>query len=512
MNDAIATIDPAHVIAEIDPRLYGSFVEHLGRCVYGGIYEPGHATADSHGFRCDVADLVRDLRVSIVRYPGGNFVSGYNWEDGVGEREKRPRRLDLAWTTTETNHFGTNEFIDWCRFVGTQPLMAVNLGTRGMDDARRLLEYSNHPGGTALSDLRIAHGWTEPHAIKTWCLGNEMDGFWQTGHKTAEEYGRLAAETARVMRQFDKNLELVACGSSTNALPSFPEWDRIVLEHAYEQVDFISLHNYVNDIERTPAEYLATPLLLENQLRTIVALCDYMQARHRSKKTMMLCFDEWNVWDFKKHQNPDNFQPWQESPAQLEQIYSHIDTIVFGGLLITLLKQAARVRIACCAQLVNVIAPIMTTSEGTAWKQGIYYPLLHCSRYGRGELIAMRLTSAVYPTKEFGDVSFIDSVATRDPGNGNITVFAINRHETTGLPVTLNFLGDCSYRLLEHIVLVHPDPHACNNATEPETLAPTALVSKESSGKSLVVTLPRLSWNVLRLEISGAGKNSGQRQ
>lgn len=498
MTSATATLDPSLVLTDIDPRLYGNFVEHLGRCVYGGIYEPGHPTADDAGFRGDVTALVRDLRVPIVRYPGGNFVSAYDWEDGVGPREQRPRRLDFAWKTTETNQIGTNEFIDWCRLVGAEPLMAVNLGTRGMNDARRLLEYCNHPGGSALADLRIAHGWREPHAIKTWCLGNEMDATWQTGHKTADEYGRLAVETARVMRQFDDTLEIVACGSCSPGLPTYPEWDRVVLEHAYDQIDFLSLHLYVNDLERTVADYLAAPLLMEQQIRAITGLCDYMQVRHRSKKRMMLCFDEWNVWDW-HYMHPADFRPWQEAPSQVEQTYRLIDTLVFGGLLITLIKHAARVRIACVAQLVNVIAPIMTATGGPAWKQGIYYPLLHGSRYGRGEVVSLQVRSQTYPTATFGEVPCLDAVATRDPSTGDLTLFAINRHQSEPLSLSVRLLDGGPYSLREHLVLTHADPLATNTREAPDTLRPHRAEGTKVCGDLISATLPALSWNVVRL-------------
>ncbi len=253
-------VDKAYTIGEVDKRLYGSFVEHLGRAIYGGVYEPGHPTADEHGFRQDVIDLVKGLKVPIIRYPGGNFVSGYNWEDGIGPKENRPRRLELAWRTIETNEVGVNEFVTWANKVDAEVMMAVNLGTRGIDAARNLVEYCNHPQGTYWSDLRRAHGYAEPHRIKVWCLGNEMDGPWQIGHKTAHEYGRLAAETAKVMKWVDPSIELVACGSSNRGMRTFPEWEATVLEHTYEYVDYISLHTYYGNRENDLGNFLAKSL------------------------------------------------------------------------------------------------------------------------------------------------------------------------------------------------------------------------------------------------------------
>jgi alpha-N-arabinofuranosidase len=444
---------------------------------------------------------VRELAPPVVRYPGGNFVSAYNWEDGVGPRESRPRRLDFAWKTSESNQVGTNEFVDWCRRVGAAPLMAVNLGTRGLEAARRLLEYCNHPGGSELSDLRATHGFREPHKIRTWCLGNEMDSPWQTGHKTQDEYGRLAAETARAMRQFDPDLELVACGASGPSLPTFPEWDRVVLEHAYEQVDYISAHLYVNDTNRTPEEFLATSRIMENQLQTLTGLCAVMQTRKRSEKRMMICFDEWNVWDHSRYLNPEGFREWQEAPAQLEQPYRLIDTIVFGSLLITLLKNAARVRIACVAQLVNVIAPIMTEPGGSSWKQGTYFPLLHGSRFGRGELVSLQVQSPDYETREFGRVPYIEAVATRNPESGEVTIFAINRHLAESIELQAQLLGATGYQLKEHITVSGDEPECVNTADRPDAIKPE--IQEESSvkdGRFLSASLKPLSWNVLRLE------------
>jgi alpha-N-arabinofuranosidase len=296
MKEAKVTIDRDFSIAETDPRLFGAFVEHLGRCVYGGIYEPGHSTADERGFRRDVLELVRELAPTIIRYPGGNFVSGYNWEDGVGPVENRPRRLDLAWMSTEPNTFGTNEFMDWCRVAGVEPMMAVNLGTRGPDDARRLLEYCNFPSGTELSDLRRSHGWEKPHNVRFWCLGNEMDGPWQMETKTAWEYGRIAAEAAKLMKWIDPTIELAACGSSSRNMPTFGSWEDTVLDHSFDHVEYISLHTYLNNYADDTPAFLASPDLMDSFIEEVVAIADAVAARKRSPKRIMLSFDEWNVW------------------------------------------------------------------------------------------------------------------------------------------------------------------------------------------------------------------------
>ena len=344
MPVASVRLHPASVIGATDKRLFGAFIEHLGRCVYGGIYEPGHPTADERGFRRDVLALVRELAPTIMRYPGGNFVSGYDWEDGVGPRENRPRRLDLAWMSTETNQFGTNEFIDWCRLTGIEPMLAVNLGTRDGDAARRFLEYCNHPGGTALSDLRRDHGWPLPHEVKLWCLGNEMDGPWQMQAKTADEYGRIAAEAAKMMKWIDPSIELAACGSSGRNMPTFGAWESTVLDHCFDHVDTISLHTYINDYAADTPAFLAAPDLMDELIEEVAAIADAAAAKRRSAKRIMLSFDEWNVWYRTRRKPEDRVKPgWPAAPPILEEAYTMQDALAFGGMCISLLNHADRV-------------------------------------------------------------------------------------------------------------------------------------------------------------------------
>lgn len=477
---------PRGQLTQIDPRLFGSFVEHLGRCVYTGIFEPDHPTADEGGFRGDVKALVEELAPTVLRYPGGNFVSTYRWEDGVGPLADRPVRLDPAWRTTEPNLIGTNEFVPWCRSIGAEPMLAFNLGTRGVAEALDYWEYCNHPGGSQLSDLRIAHGHPQPHDIRLWCLGNEMDGPWQMGHKTAEEYGRLACETARALKQCDPKLELVVAGSCSAGLPTYPEWDRIVLEHTYEFVDYISLHIYVNDEALDLPSYLAVGVRMDAMIRTIAATCDYVKAHKRSKKEVHLAFDEWNVWHW-KNLHPPGFEPWSQHPPQVEQIYSLIDTVIFGSLLITLLRHADRVRIANLAQLVNVIAPIMTRPGGGVWRQPIFYPFQQASQWGRGKLLPSLVESPTYPTAEFGAVPFVDAVAVEEEETGVVTFFVINRHQQES--VVFDLPSHCV--VTSHTVLTDEDPLATNSEDAPDRLVPQ---SAKSPG-----TLPPLSWNVIQL-------------
>ncbi|WP_080832963.1 alpha-N-arabinofuranosidase [Cohnella massiliensis] len=488
-------------IGDVDPRLYGSFIEHLGRAVYGGIYEPGHPSADEQGFRADVLELAKTLQVPIVRYPGGNFVSGYNWEDGVGPAEQRKRRLELAWRTIEPNTFGLNEFMDWCRKAGTEAMMAINLGTRGPNEARELVEYANHPSGTYLSDLRIRHGYRDPHGIKTWCLGNEMDGPWQIGHKTATEYGRIALESAKVMKWVDPSIELVVCGSSSTEMPTYPEWEATVLDHTYDHVEYISLHRYYGNRDGDSASFLASSMDMDEFIKTVVATADYVKAKKRSKKEMYLSFDEWNVW-FHSNDADKKIEPWQIAPPQLEDVYNFEDALVVGCMLISLLKRADRVKMACMAQLVNVIAPIMTENGGRAWKQTIYYPYMHASVFGRGTALVPLVQSSRYDSKSYTDVPHIEAVAVHNEEAGELTVFAVNRHLSDPLGVDIDLRSFGAASLIEHIELTSDDLKAVNTADDPDRVKPVSGTgSVAAEGLVFAARLPKASWNVLRFKV-----------
>jgi alpha-N-arabinofuranosidase len=402
-------LDPTDTVAPVDDRVFGSFVEHMGRCVYGGIYEPGHPTADEDGFRGDVLELVRDLGVTVVRYPGGNFVSGYEWEDGVGPREERPRRLELAWRSIESNEVGTDEFMRWAGRAGVQPMLALNLGTRGVADARNLVEYVNAPPGTKYADWRVRNGREDPYGVRLWCLGNEMDGPWQLGQKTAVEYGRLAAEAGKVVRLVDPEAELVVCGSSHSRMPTFQAWESTVLDLTWDVADHVSLHTYYDPADYADADaYLAASLDLDRMITTIAATADSIAGRKRSPKRIGLCIDEWNVWH--QQANPahtDVTGPFRVAPELAEDRHDMSDALVVGSLLITMLRHADRVRIACEAQLVNVIPLMRTVPGGIAWRQTSYYPFQHAARYGRGTVLRLHAEGPTYAVEGEGAVNYI---------------------------------------------------------------------------------------------------------
>ncbi|MCL2819885.1 MAG: alpha-N-arabinofuranosidase [Oscillospiraceae bacterium] len=494
------TVNKSFIIDKVDKRLYGTFVEHLGRCVYEGIYEPGHKTADNKGFRGDVKDLVKELNTTFIRYPGGNFVSGYNWEDGIGPAGDRPKRLDLAWKTLETNEVGLHEFIGWANDIGAETNMAVNLGTRGIEEARNILEYCNHKSGTYWSDLRRKNGAEEPFNLKTWCLGNEMDGPWQMGAKTAEEYGRIAAEAAKLMKLTDERIELVACGSSFNKMPTFASWEATVLEHTYEHIDYLSLHSYYANRTNDIKSYLAESISMDNFIKSVVAICDYVKAKKHSKKTVNLSFDEWNVWYHSNTQDDKirEEEPWSVSPPILEDVYNFEDALLVGCLLITLLKNCDRVKIACLAQLVNVIAPIMTEKGGAAWRQTTFYPFKHAANLGHGTVLRSNIECPSYECETFSDVPFIETVAVNNEDCNELIVFAVNRSLDKAMELEIDAQGFDLSGTSSFTELCGYDLKAVNTKDKTQVIPREKTGVKINSGTVLAELSP-LSWNVIRL-------------
>ena len=511
MSRARISIDRDFTVAEVPRRLFGSFVEHMGRCVYTGIYEPGHPEADDQGFRGDVLELTKELGATVIRYPGGNFVSGYNWEDGIGPVADRPRRLDGAWHTVESNAFGLHEFVDWSKKAGTEIMEAINLGTRGVDAAREIVEYANHPGGTYFSDLRAKNGHKDPFGIKLWCLGNEMDGPWQIGHKTAQEYGRLAQEAAKAMRLVDSSIELVACGSSNSGMPTFGAWEQTVLTHTYEEVDYLSLHAYYQEQDGDAESFLASAVDMDYFIESVVATADAVRAKGKHKKHINLSFDEWNVWYSRPadSDSPEQIsqQSWQEHPRVIEDKYNVTDAVVVGTLLNSLLRHGDRVKIANQAQLVNVIAPILAEPNGPAWRQTIFHPFARMAELAKGQIMRTVVDSDKVETSRFGDADLVDVSVTWDEGTGRMALFLANRGLDGAADVEVRLGGFDAGSVIRAEVLDVPmglDRFAKNTLTLPNQVGLRALDGVAAAGNKLTLTLPALSWAVVELNVEKA--------
>lgn len=496
-------LDTRRTIAPLDRNLFGSFLEHLGRAIYEGIYDPGSKLADANGFRKDVIDEVRSLGVPIIRYPGGNFVSGYNWLDGIGPKQDRPRVLDKAWNSINTNQFGTDEFMLWCKAAGTQPLMGLNLGTGTPEQAATLVEYCNVEKGTRWSDLRRKNGIAEPYKVEHWCLGNEMDGPWQIGHMNATEYGFKAADAARQMRYVDNSLKLVACGSSGPFMPTYLEWDREVLEQCYEWVDALSLHRYFGNTEeetgKDSAKYLAMNLTMDRQIMETLAVCDMVRGRKRSPKQLWLSFDEWNVWYRERTGDAVNGHE-QTAPHLLEEIYNLEDGLLVGGLVNTLLRHADRVRIACLAQLINVIAPIMTNASGL-YRQTIYYPYSWGLQMARGDVLNVLTNSPVYDVKGIGSVPYLDVVATFSKESRNIALFVLNRDLSNAHDIDVVWEDQAPTKVENAVVLTGSDLKASNSFSEPKRVAPADFPKPTTTGGHTKFEVPARSYTVVQWNV-----------
>ena len=491
-------LDSRRTLPALDRNIFGSFLEHLGRAIYEGIYDPNSKFADANGFRKDVLEEIQKLQVPIIRYPGGNFVSGYHWLDGVGPKRDRPKVLDKAWNTLETNQFGINEFLAWCKIVGTQPLLGLNLGTGTPESAAALVEYCNIEKGTKWSDLRRKHGIADPYQVKHWCLGNEMDGPWQIGHMSAAEYGEKAADAGRQMHYVDPSLKLIACGSSGPTMPTYLEWDRQVLEQCYDFVDAISLHRYFDNTSETGgdcAKFLALNLSMERQIAEVAAVCDYVQGRKRSPKKLWLSFDEWNVW-YRARSGSAMDGDRKEAPHLLEEVYNLEDALLVGGLLNSLLRNSNRVRVACLAQLVNVIAPIMTNSNGF-YRQTIYYPYNWALQYARGAVLDVLVEPGPsYEVPGYGQVPYLDVAGTINPDDGKVSVFILNRDLSKSHQLEVNWEAKPGSRLLTSYVLTGSDLKAVNGFDAPQRVTPQAAEKPLTSGSVTKIELPPRSYSV----------------
>ncbi|HEX5689553.1 MAG TPA: alpha-L-arabinofuranosidase C-terminal domain-containing protein, partial [Roseiflexaceae bacterium] len=422
-------VDTNRAIGEISPLLFGGFAEHMGRCIYEGIYEPGSPLADENGFRRDVLAALREINYRVMRYPGGNFLSGYNWLDGVGPREQRPRRRELAWRSIETNQFGTDEFMQFCREIDTEPMMAVNLGTGTIQSAADLVEYCNAPTGSYYADMRARNGHAEPYDVRYWCLGNEMDGPWQIGHLGAQEYALKALEAAKLMKLHDPSIALIVCGSSNTVLPTYPEWDRVVLETCWDKVDYLSLHYYADNYANDTGSYLALTRQFENHLDTLAGILRYVKSKLRSQHDVYLSWDEWNVWYKDKQQHGG----WVEAPHLIEEVYNLEDALVVAQWLNVFLRRCDVLKIACIAQIVNIIAPILTNADGLV-KQTTFYPLMLFSRYAAGNSLDALVQAPTYQTRLFGEMPLVDASASYDAASGRGAVFLVNRSQSDTLP------------------------------------------------------------------------------
>lgn len=500
-------IDKNYCKSQIDPLIWGSFTEHLGRCIYGGLYQPGHPEATSAGLRQDVIDEVKDLGISLVRYPGGNFVSNYNWKDGIGPKKDRPKRLDFAWATVETNQFGIDDFIAWARAANVEPMIAVNLGTGTVKEAAELVEYCNHPGGTYWSDLRKKNGHEKPYGIKYWCLGNEMEGDWQAGHLSAENYAAKALEAAKMMRWVDPDIKLIACGSSYHVLPQYLEWDRIVLNKLYPHIDYISTHYYASRGNRSDQDFILSWTELDQHLSNAQAAVNFVKGKREEKHQIPICLDEWNVWNFSdlKIDGPEDLlgatelevtsaDRWETAPPILQEKYSLLDALTFAGLGITIINHSDSIGIACLAQLINAIAPITTRDDDAILRQSIWYPLKQFTEKARGQALDYHLVCDNIST-DSGDMPKLHSAVVKDNEKEKLYIFVLNAALDSACPLDIS-VADSTVKVSEWSILQGSDLQATNTFSSPDNIR----MNQVSCPNEPTLTIPPASFSVITLE------------
>ncbi|MFL6110297.1 MAG: alpha-N-arabinofuranosidase, partial [Catenulispora sp.] len=466
------------------------------------IYEPTHPKADEWGFRQDVTDLVHELGVTAVRYPGGNFVSGYDWRDGIGPVADRPARLDLAWRTVESNAVGTDEFLAWAARTSLDPIMAVNLGTGTLHDAAELVEYCNVSSGTSITDQRLGNGTAKSHDVRTWCLGNEMDGPWQIGHTTAADYGHRAAEAGKAMRTVDPTIELIACGSSSREMPTFGAWEDTVADLTFDVADYLSMHAYY-DGTRPRRDYLASGHRLDRFIRDVIACADAVSARRGSDKRLKIALDEWNVWSSTASGSPAGLvRDLSPTPPRItEDPYAPLDAVVLGDLLISILNHADRIRIACLSLLVNVSAPITTEPDGPAWRQPTFHPFAVTAALARGTALRTVVQSEPLATERHGTVPALSAAATLDEDTGRLALFMVNRSpDTTTVTIDHSAFGAVTTRSAQ-LLRAEPDcePGRGSGDDQHGVLADWERIDNRSAHAEL--ELPPLTWLAVHLTV-----------
>ena len=497
MDPTTLTLHTGFTVGDVDERIFGGFLEHMGRSVYEGVYDPASAHADAQGLRTDVLGALDRLHLPLVRYPGGNFVSGYHWEDGVGPRPERPTLRELAWSSIEPNDFGTDEFMDLCAKLDWTPMLAVNLGTGSPEEARNWVEYCNSPAGTRYADQRVANGYDAPHGVPIWCLGNEMDGPWQLGHRPAKEYAIVAKQAARMMKIVDPSIELVACGSSLPDMSTYLSWDQEVLEYLGGSADYISLHRYVGNHNDDTADFLAVTNSVDAQIEAVDSLCRFVQAKRKGRRRPMLCFDEWNVW----YKNMEMDGANKFAPPLIEETYNLEDALVVAGFLNSFIRHADVVRIANIAQLVNVIAPVRTRGDDLLI-QSIFHVFEQFSRRRTGTSLQCAVDGPSYDAATYGATPMLDASAIHDTKGHRLHVFATNRSVDEQMDLTINLADAPLTGISSSVIVTADDPKAHNTFDDQQVVTAQEYEANKLIDGSAICQLPPLSFVALTFELA----------
>jgi alpha-L-arabinofuranosidase len=491
LTRAHITVDTNRIIGDIDPKIYGNFIEHLGRCIDGGVFQEGSRLSDASGYRKDVFQAAKDLHIGLLRWPGGNFSSNYHWQDGIGPRDQRPPRLEMAWGTIESNRFGTHEFLQYTEMLGTEPYICVNLGTGTWTEAQQWVEYCNFAGDTGVTRIRKQNGRAQPWKVTHWGLGNEIDGPWQMGHRSADDYGKFALEAAKLMKLTDPNIKLIAAGSSNYGAGSdWTGWNRTILEYLRRHADYLSLHLYVGNPDNNFGEFVASSVELDERTKTAEGIISTALSSEPRDRRIYVAWDEWNVWY--RARGAD-----QRGRNILEEHYNLEDALVVATFLSSFVNHSNVVKIANMAQLVNVIAPIFTNDNGM-FLQTIYYPLQLFATYAKGKSIQLLSDGPHYMTRRFGDVPYLDTSAALD--NGALILNVTNRHPSRAISADIN-LADKQFSGAVTVMEVNgPDIKAENDFNT--TRVKTVQKSVTAQGKSLSYSFPAHSFTMLQVKLA----------
>jgi alpha-N-arabinofuranosidase len=488
-------LDPERVIAEVHPHVFGNFVEHLGRCVYGGVFEEKSPLADADGFRKDVMEGTRGLGVTLLRWPGGNFASGYNWKDGIGPRDQRPARRDHAWGAMESNRFGTDEFLTYCEKLKVEPYLCINAGLGSVDDARAWVEYTNESANTYWAQQRRKNGRDKPWNVKIWGLGNEIDGPWQLGHKNAEDYAKFALEAAKAMRRADESIKLIASGSSHfGAGGDWVGWNRTVLERLRNEIDYISLHTYVGNRGNNFEEFLAFGQDVDDRIQVVKGQIQAVRVGNPDARPIYIAFDEWNVW---YRTITPGWTEYQIAKTGLEEQYNFEDALGMGVFLNSFFRHADVVKMANLAQLVNVIAPMFTSPEGM-FLQTIYFPIAEYAKQ-RGNLsLDVAVDSPQYKPGRRRSLGYLDVSATFDPKAKKVFVNVLNRSEKTDITARVENAAGAPSGAVDVWELKHTDLKATHTFGKDAVVRPaTRKATVKASGNAFDYTFPKQSLTIL---------------
>jgi alpha-N-arabinofuranosidase len=490
-------IDTDRVIGEVHPHVFGNFAEHLGRCIYGGLFEEASSLADEKGYRKDVMEAIKGLGVTLLRWPGGNFVSGYNWKDGIGPYNFRPARPEGAWGSVETNRFGTDEFLQYCERVGTEPYICVNTGLGTIEDARHWVEYTNGDLNTYWAKQRRANGRAKPYNVKYWGLGNEIDGPWQLGHKNAEDYTKFALETAKAMRRVDPSIKLIASGSS-NFRPGWDwiGWNRAVLEKLSNEIDYISLHTYIGNRDNNLEKFLSASADIDHRIEVVEGLITAAQSGKPNARPIYIAYDEWNVW-YRARGSSEH----ATGATRLEEIYNFEDALAMGMFLNSFLRHADTVKMANLAQVVNVIAPIFTNEKGL-FLQPIYFPIAEYAKQRNNQSLDLMVNSPMYdvPGRNNAKLGYLDTSATYDPRSKTIYLNALNRSEQLDITTRIDNAEGKLDAQAEVWEMNHPDLKATHTFGDDKKVRPAMRTVAAGAG-GFSYTFPKHSLTILKMKL-----------